>query len=474
MTINKGAKQMKKKTLAAAVCGAILVGVMSSVSADTESLKTAAKNGIYLGSDYCDLHSGNDLATAYYLGRDEADGQYKIIACRMTGSSKNDGVFRSGPYGKGSSLINPATAIDNANYIVESQVLTEDQAALFGMTGSISFVDGTNTTVIKTTIATTGKTEYSINVSDDVIKGAVQDDLDTKADKSDVDSKITAEETARKDADDALSQKITDEATSRKDADDALSQKITDEATARKNADDDLSQKITDEATTRKNADDDLAKKLAEERNDRIWADKSQDKVIEQVNQNMVDGFTAINKNMADGFNALSAVDAQERAEREAADAKLQQNLDSAYRSLSNDIGKVGAGAAALAALHPQDFDPDDKLSFAAGYGHYRSANATALGVYYQPNEDTTFSFAGTIGNGDAMLNAGVSFRLGRGGKNTLSRTALTQQVKKDREVIANMSNHISEMESNMHALLARLALVEQELAEKDKAENAQ
>ncbi len=84
---------------------------------------------------------------------------------------------------------------------------------------------------------------------------------------------------------------------------------------------------------------------------------------------------------------------------------------------LSSDINKVGAGAAALAALRPEGFDPNDKWSFAVGYGHYKSANAGALGVFFKPNADTTLSLGGTIGNGDTMMNAGVSFKLGKRGK---------------------------------------------------------
>ena len=85
--------------------------------------------------------------------------------------------------------------------------------------------------------------------------------------------------------------------------------------------------------------------------------------------------------------------------------------------SLSDDINKVGAGAAALAALRPEAFDPMDKWSFAVGYGHYKSANAGALGAFFKPNADTTISFGSTIGNGNPMMNAGVSFKLGQRGK---------------------------------------------------------
>ncbi len=96
------------------------------------------------------------------------------------------------------------------------------------------------------------------------------------------------------------------------------------------------------------------------------------------------------------------------------ANAGVSEALQESIDRLDHDINKVGAGAAALAALHPEGFDPADKWSFAVGYGHYRNANAGALGAFYKPNFDTTVSIGGTIGNGDPMLNAGVSFKLGR------------------------------------------------------------
>lgn len=81
---------------------------------------------------------------------------------------------------------------------------------------------------------------------------------------------------------------------------------------------------------------------------------------------------------------------------------------------LDNRISKVGAGAAALAALHPLDFNKDDKWSFSVGYGNYRDANAMALGAFYRPNESTMVNIAGSMGNGENMVNAGVSFKIGQ------------------------------------------------------------
>lgn len=87
--------------------------------------------------------------------------------------------------------------------------------------------------------------------------------------------------------------------------------------------------------------------------------------------------------------------------------------LGGAINQVDRRVDRVGAGAAALAALHPQDFDPDDKWDFAVGYGNYRGANAAAVGAFYKPNEDTTFSVGGTVGGGENMVNAGISFKFG-------------------------------------------------------------
>ncbi len=92
-------------------------------------------------------------------------------------------------------------------------------------------------------------------------------------------------------------------------------------------------------------------------------------------------------------------------------------NVNSRIGTLDNDISKAGAGAAALAALRPEAFNPSDKVSFALGYGHYRGTSAGAFGAFYKPNADTTLSVGATIGNSDSMMNAGISFKLGSRGQ---------------------------------------------------------
>ena len=114
---------------------------------------------------------------------------------------------------------------------------------------------------------------------------------------------------------------------------------------------------------------------------------------------------------------------------------------------LSSRVNKVGAGAAALAALHPMDFDPDDKLTFSAGYGNYAGQNAAAIGAYYRPDEKVMFSVAGTVGNGENMVNAGISFALDRTNHVSNSRTALAREVIDLRGQLAEMGAKMARME---------------------------
>ena len=103
--------------------------------------------------------------------------------------------------------------------------------------------------------------------------------------------------------------------------------------------------------------------------------------------------------------------------------------LGNSINKLDNRVDKVGAGAAALAALQPLGFDPEDKWDFAAGYGNYSGASAVALGAYYRPNEDTMFSVGGSFGNGENMVNAGVSLKLGQSNHTSASKAAMEKKI---------------------------------------------
>lgn len=134
-------------------------------------------------------------------------------------------------------------------------------------------------------------------------------------------------------------------------------------------------------------------------------------------------------------------------------------NIGNKVGELDSRIDEVGAGAAALAVLHPLDFDPDDKWDFAAGYGNYRGENAVAIGAFYRPNEDTMFSVGGTVGNGDNMVNAGVSFKLGQGNNVSTSRVAMAKEIKSMRDIVAKQDAQIQKLTAMVNALVGMEAI---------------
>ena len=140
-------------------------------------------------------------------------------------------------------------------------------------------------------------------------------------------------------------------------------------------------------------------------------------------------------------------------------------NLNGRVNNLDSKVNKVGAGAAALAALHPLDFDPEDKWDFAVGYGNYRDANSVAVGAFYRPDEDTMFSVGTNFGNGENMINAGVSFKFGPKGKSQV-RPGSTQEITELRATVARQDDQLKKQDSEIKELKA---MVQQLLAAQDK-----
>ena len=161
--------------------------------------------------------------------------------------------------------------------------------------------------------------------------------------------------------------------------------------------------------------------------------------------------------NVSDGKVEKDSKDAINGGQLHQAKADINNRIDgvenqvisntNCINKLGSRVNKVGAGAAALAALHPMDFDPDDKLTFSAGYGNYAGENAAAIGAYYRPDEKVMFSVAGTVGNGENMVNAGVSFALDRTNHVSNSRTALAREVIDLRGQLAVMGAKMAKME---------------------------
>ena len=263
------------------------------------------------------------------------------------------------------------------------------------------------------------------------------------------------------------------------------------EAQTRAAADKTLQDNIDAEATVRDQA-------VAQERAERKGADAAQDKVIKQVNDNLVSSVNTINKNVADGFNALSAVDLQEAQTRAAADQTLQnqiannaqaigttkdgnyvksnnsvgQNLNaldaqvgqnsaninqlfSDYSSMKTDINKVGARSAALAGLHPLDFDPANKLNFAVASGSFKGENSVALGAFYRPNENVMFSAASTMGDSDNAYTFGLSFKIGPSSAKTKTTSPDAEELYK---VVGQLQDQLAAQQKEIEQLKAEKA----------------
>lgn len=181
---------------------------------------------------------------------------------------------------------------------------------------------------------------------------------------------------------------------------------------------------------------------------------KTTGRVITGVVSDVNDPNSAANVGYVNGITAAS-------------NQQIYHDMNMQYNHVENDISRAAAGSNALAALHPmQEFDPDDKAQFALGYGHYRNSNAGAVGAFYQPDENSMVNFGVSFGNGDAGINAGVTFKFGPGGSghHALTKTQMAKvidaqskeidELKKDN---ADKDKRIDALEQKMTEILAKL-----------------
>ena len=181
---------------------------------------------------------------------------------------------------------------------------------------------------------------------------------------------------------------------------------------------------------------------------------KTTGRVITGVVTDAKDANSAANVGYVNGITAAS-------------NEQIYRDMNMQYNHVENDISRAAAGSNALAALHPmQEFDPDDKAQFALGYGHYRNSNAGAVGAFYQPDENSMVNFGVSFGNGDAGINAGVTFKFGPGGSghHALTKTQMAKvidaqskeidELKKDN---ADKDKRIDALEQKMTEILAKL-----------------
>ena len=191
---------------------------------------------------------------------------------------------------------------------------------------------------------------------------------------------------------------------------------------------------------------------------------KATDDLLIKVNDSDGKSVKATIKDVAKASDLKQEVKDRQEADSVLAGAIISnqqnvQNLSAGLSKLGNRMNKVGAGSAALAALHPMDFDPDDKLQFSAGVGHYGGENAAALGAFYRPTEKVMFSVAGTMGNGEDMVNAGVTFALDKPNNVSNSRVAMAREIQDLRQQVAALTMLVMQMASRDNAALVGVAM---------------
>ena len=191
-------------------------------------------------------------------------------------------------------------------------------------------------------------------------------------------------------------------------------------------------------------------------------------------------GIHANNQRITDVADGIADTDAVNVGQLKTVDAKVDSNTDAITNlssnvtnlngrvsSLDTRINRVGAGAAALAALHPQDYDPTAKWDFAAGYGNYKSANAVAIGAFYRPTHDVLFSIGTSMGGGENMFNAGVSFKFGSSNEySNYSKASLATVVSEQASTIGSLNARVEKQEQENEALRAQVEKQAQENAE--------
>ena len=315
---------------------------------------------------------------------------------------------------------------------------------------SVKVIAGTNTTV---TEGTDGNTKtYQVNVSNESIKAAVKTDLDQKLNK---DLSNLSEEA-----------KNTIKGTMKED----LDKKVNTDAS---NID---KEKWTEQLGTGNVTKDNKELVTGGTVYDALQKVNASTGLIDSSDGSMhigkEDSSTKVDFTNKDGKGrVLTGIVTDEKNASSAANVGyVAKNMEQAYADmnhgfsrLNSSINKGVAGANALAALHPMEFDPGDKMSFAVGYGHYKSGNAAAIGAYYRPNENIMVNAGVSFGNGETGINAGVSFKLGQG--SAYNGVSKAQMI----DTINNQATTIEEIQADNKNKDSRIENLEQENQEMKK-----
>ena len=315
---------------------------------------------------------------------------------------------------------------------------------------SVKVIAGTNTTV---TEGTDGNAKtYQVNVSNESIKAAVKTDLDQKLNKDLSNLSEEAKNTIKGTMKEDLDKKVNTDASN-------INKEKWTEQLGTGNVTKDNKELVTGgtvyDALQKVNASTGLID--SSDGSMHIGKEDSSTKVDFTNKDGKGRVLTGIVTDEKDASSAANVGYVAKNMEQAYAD------MNQGFSRLNSSINKGVAGANALAALHPMEFDPGDKMSFAVGYGHYKGGNAAAIGAYYRPNENIMVNAGVSFGNGETGINAGVSFKLGQG--SAYNGVSKAQMI----DTINNQATTIEEIQADNKNKDSRIENLEQENQEMKK-----
>ena len=408
-----------------------------------ETLRSAVKNSKGGGSTMA-FGSGNK---ADYTLRSALMG----VNNTLTGSQRNESMntMLTGFHNSADKVSN-TTVIGSENTVTNSknslvmgdnrEVKDANHAVLIGSTDSKTTTSVNNAVAVghNTNVTVEGGVALGSESKSTVAAGAVGYDPSTKAQSTNTDStwKATKSAISVGDADNNITRQITSVAAGTKDTDAvnvAQLKKLQNQVNANGSTTVSAGKHINVTTTTNGTTKD--------------YKVSLSDDITNQITNNT----TNINNIQGDVTNIKKNV-----TNIQGDITNIKQDVTNMGRNvarLDKKVNKSVAGAAALAALHPLDFDPDAKWDFAAGYGHYHDGNAAALGAFYRPNEDLQFSVGSTVGNGETVVNAGMSVKVGAHSNVSRSRVAIGKEVLELKKTVAVQNAQIQKLTALLNGL---------------------
>lgn len=463
----------KKANIDASNIGANLKGA-DGKTASAEDQKTNAENwGSAIGTGKIEANDGRMVTgqTVYNEVRPTKDGSY-VKKNQTTGANLSALDTKIGSLDKDGNYIHKDASISSNLSTLDTQVKSnadaiskEKQDRENAITNITNNIGDLSDSAVKYD-AGTNKGKVTLASADGTMITNLKAGEVTEKSKDAVNgSQLYAEQKARTDADNKLTSDLAAETQARTAADTAINNKIGSlDANGNYIKKDDSISKNLSALDTNLKTTSDLIHTNDKRDTIQIGGSSTATKIDVHGKDGKGRAITGVVTDMADptsaanvGYvNGVTAANTQQ----------IYRDMNNAYGRLNNNINKAAAGSNALAALHPLDYDPDDKADFAVGYGHYRNANAAAVGAFYHPNENTMVNVGVSLGNGDPGFNAGVSFKIGSGsaGHQAMSKTEMAKVINSQSKEIdalkkdnADKDKRIDALEQKMAEILAKL-----------------